>query len=143
MNGVCSQIMNKLIRKKLYPGEDEYFKKNPHVAGMAAEDNKIILNPYSGLNNQQKQAVVANEGARIFMRTTGFKPDFAVTPQQKKLFLNYGNDQDVKETIVGRILSNDSSAGDVTKEQRNFVNQLKAKMKMNTFNSQQKKGPGE
>jgi len=35
------------IRDKLYPGEDTYFKTNPHVSGMMAEDNRIIINPYS------------------------------------------------------------------------------------------------
>ena len=35
------------VRKDLYAGEDKYFKNNPHVAGMAAEDDKIIINPWN------------------------------------------------------------------------------------------------
>ena len=44
-----------------YPSEMNYFKQNPLVGGMATEDNKIILNPYSGLTRQQNNAIKQNE----------------------------------------------------------------------------------
>ena len=41
------------VRPDLYEGEDKYFKENPHVAGMAAEDDRIIMNPYSKLTERE------------------------------------------------------------------------------------------
>jgi len=109
------------IREKLYPGEDAYFKAHPETTGMAAKDNSIILNPYSNLTEQQKQAVIQNESARIQMRISGIRPTFKITPEQKEIFKGYGTEQDIRETIVGRIISGDLSAGSVTEEQRAFV----------------------
>ena len=43
------------IRTKLFSGEDEFFKNRPEVAGMAAEDDTIILNPYSKLSKKHKE----------------------------------------------------------------------------------------
>ena len=88
---------------------------------MATEDNAVILNPYSTLSEAQKQAVVKNEKSRIYMRTSGVKPKFNITDEQKKLFAEYGSEQDIRETIAARILSGDSSAGDITDEQVKWV----------------------
>jgi len=103
--------------------ELDWFKKNPETTGMAAEDNKVILNPDSKLSATQKQAVVVNESARIYMRTSGKTPDFKVTEAQKAKFKGYGSEKDIKETIAARIFSGDSSALDVTPEQTKWVNE--------------------
>lgn len=108
-----------------YPSEDDYFKSNPSVAGMAAEDNQVVLNPYTGLTPQQQFAVYENELARIKMRSGGFKPDFNLTPQQNQFldsntYATAGQD-DRRATIAARLFSGDSSAGQPTSEQLRFV----------------------
>ena len=118
------------VRTKLYPGEIEFFKKNLNTTGMAADDNSVILNPYSKLNDESKQSVIRNETARIFMRTNEFYPQFDLTPEQKETFKEYpkytkGNNRSVKETIAARALSGDSSAGILTPEQQQFVESLR------------------
>ena len=104
-----------------YKSEMEYFKKNPHVGGMAAEDGRIILNPHSGLNMKQLRQVAINEAARLWMRDNKYVPKFGVSNKQRSFFSGSpyeGNDDAIRQTILGRILSGDSSAGDVTDQQR-------------------------
>jgi len=115
------------VRDQLYPGEEEYFKKNPHVAGMAAEDNKIIMNPFSTLKDNEKQAVMMNEAARVHMRNKLIEaPNFELTPTQMEKFASYSKDpNDIKQTIAARILSGDPSAGDVTPEQQAYAAKLR------------------
>ena len=84
--------MDELIKyfgtRSPYEGEVKYFRQNPTVAGMATEDNKVILNPYSGLNNAQKKAVAMNEAVRVLMKNeSSLKPNFALTEEQKYFFL--------------------------------------------------------
>ncbi len=101
------------IREKLYPREDEFFMKRPEVAGMAAEDNTIILNPYSALSKKQLGAVAENEALRLKMRQDEFVPEFEVTPDQVKFFegTEYADDPTaMKQTILARVYSGDSSA---------------------------------
>jgi hypothetical protein len=110
-------------------GELEYFKSNPTVTGMAAEDNKVILNPYSKLSKAEKDAVALNEYGRIIMRTNpDFAPNFKLTDEQTK-FLGSNTYKDAPEqdrlaTIAARLLSNDPSAGTPTIDQLKFVNSL-------------------
>lgn len=113
-----------------YPGEDAYFKSNPHVAGMAAEDNKIVLNPYSTLSEAEKRSVVMNEAARIYMRTGKIEPpNFSLSPEQEKAFGSYSkNPQDRLDTVAARILSGDPSALQPTPDQIQYVNQLRVLM---------------
>ena len=109
--------------------ELEYFKSNPTVSGMATEDDKIILNPYSNLSKKEQDAVALNEYGRIVMRTNPqFAPNFVLSDEQIK-FLDsntYKNapEQDRMATIAARLLSNDPSAGTPTIDQLKFVNKL-------------------
>lgn len=110
--------------------ELEYFKANPNVSGMAAEDDRIILNPYSKLSKAEKDAVALNEYGRIVMRTNPqFAPNFKLTDEQNKfLGSNTYKDapkQDRLATIAARLLSGDPSAGIPTIDQLKFVNSLK------------------
>jgi hypothetical protein len=109
--------------------ELDYFRKNPQVGGMAAEDGRIILNPASKLSSEEKAAVAKNEAARLYMRENGVVPDFELTPEQKATFAGtaYGtpeNESALKSTIAARILSGDPSAGNVTADQKAFANDL-------------------
>ena len=115
------------VRDQLYPGEESYFKANPHVAGMAADDDKIIMNPFSTLKDNEKQAVMMNEAARVHMRNKLIDaPNYELTPTQAEKFATYSKDpNDIKQTIAARILSGDPSAGDVTPEQQAYAAKLK------------------
>lgn len=113
------------IRDKLFPGEDNYFKANPHVAGMAAETNDIILNPYSP-PNINREAVAKNEALRLFMRERNYLPQFGVTDEQRKSFkgTTYSEDDNaLRQTLAARIYSGDPSAL-ATKEQTEWVRKL-------------------
>ena len=101
------------LRAKLFDGEDSFFRKNKHVSGMAADDNSIILNPYSPLSRTELDAVARNEGARLYMRERGITPRFAVTPEQQKFFVGSSYDENpdaMRQTIAARIISGDPSA---------------------------------
>jgi hypothetical protein len=115
-----------------YAGELDYFKKNPSVAGMATEDNKVILNPYSNLKPEQYQSVAINEAGRILMRKPDLKPDFELTSQQKAFLdtTTYRNatEEERKATIAARLLSDDPSAGIPTAQQDAFVKTLKMQL---------------
>ena len=114
------------MRPDLYPGEDEYFRKNPTVTGMAAEDDRIILNPYSTLSDKEKEAVIMNEAARVHMRRNFDRPRFDLTPEQQTKFKNYSQDpDDLRATVAARILSGDPSAGTPTPEQMEYVQRLR------------------
>ena len=114
------------FRQNLFPGEDEYFRKNPNVAGMAAEDDKIIMNPYSKLSDGEKQAVMVNEAARVHMRRNFDAPTFTLTPEQEQMFGSYStNPVDIRSTLAARILSGDPSAGKATPEQVEYVKRLR------------------
>jgi len=116
-------------RGQLYPGEDNYFRQNPKVTGMAAEDDAVILNPYSSLSEQEKQAVARNEAARVHMRRSETKPSFALTEDQRRQFAGTpyeGNEQAMRETIAARIFSGDPSGGEITPEQNSFLTMLRA-----------------
>ena len=111
-----------------YESELEYFKKNPNVAGMAAEDDKIILNPYSTLKPQEQESVKLNEAARVHMRRGMLPaPRYELTPEQQKAFSTYGtgNIDDIRQTLAARLLSGDPSALTPTPEQQDYVKQLR------------------
>jgi hypothetical protein len=113
--------------RDIHPGEDKYFKDNPHVAGMAAEDNKIILNPYSKLSDKEKQAVMMNEAARVHMRRGMIEaPRYDLSPEQSKAFANYSKSlEDQRQTIAARLLSGDPSALQPTPDQLEYVGKLR------------------
>lgn len=127
-----SSLLDQLLREP-YQSEDSYFRQSPHVGGMATEDGRVVLNPHSPLNAQERQAVGANEVARLSMRNMPTPPP-PITPTQQS-FLNTvdngnpyagGDPTSQWQTIIGRLLSDDPSAGDVTQEQRDYASKVKA-----------------
>ena len=103
----------------------DYFKTNPHVGGMATEDGKIIFNPHS--KNVNYDAIGANEASRLFMRQNGITPQFDITPEQAASFKGTEYESDLpslKQSIVGRIISGDPSAGAITPAQKEFADQI-------------------
>lgn len=69
MGGIPQLPKQQTIERTPYQSELDYFKANPTVAGMATEDNRVIINPYSNLTKDEKNSVFQNEKARIIMRT--------------------------------------------------------------------------
>ena len=117
-----------------FPGEDAFFKSRPEVGGMAAEDGKIVLNPYSPLKEQEKSQVAKNEAIRLWMRENKPKLAFELNKNQIESFsgTEYSNNpQALKETIVARILTGDASAK-ASKEQIDTANQIMQKIEQST-----------
>ncbi len=132
MNGALGtpELYGYSLREELYPGEESYFKNNPQVAGMAADDGKVILNPYSPLSKAEKGAVAKNEAIRLFMREQGVTPEFELSKNQIGQFAGtkYAENLDaLKQSIVARILSGDPSAN-ATEDQISYANQLLSKI---------------
>ena len=123
--------------RKPFEGEDKYFKENPDTAGMATEDGQIVLNPYSTNTPEQQQAVAQNEAIRLWLRQNEVDPDFEVTEQQIAQFKGkpYANPENIKHlrhTLIARILTGDSSAGDPTPQQLEWAKKVAAQMGVST-----------
>jgi len=106
-----------------HPTEETYFKTNPVVSGMAAEDGRIVLNPYSKLSEAQRAAVTKNEAARLWLREHRVQPSFRLTPEQLQAFQGTPYSQDelaLKHSILSRFISGDPSAGAISEEQRQW-----------------------
>ena len=105
--------------------ERKFFLSKPQVGGYAAEDNSIVLNPFSTLLPKEQEAVARNEGLRIALRKhPELQPKFELTPEQQKAFSAYSkNPQDVKNTVFARIITGDPSAK-ATQEQSVYANLL-------------------
>jgi hypothetical protein len=119
------KMFGKKIRSKLFPGEDEFFRSRPEVAGMAAEDGFVILNPYSSLSKKELSAVAQNEALRLKMREDDFDPQFDLTEDQLKFFKGTEyekNPKAIRQTVLARIYSGDPSAM-ATPEQRKALKQ--------------------
>lgn len=115
------------IRTKLFPGEDKFFSDRPEVAGMAAQDDTIILNPYSPLSTRQLGSVAQNEALRLKMRKEDFTPSIDITDEQKAFFKGseYENDpKAMRQTIFARIYSGDSSAMATPEQKKAFKKYL-------------------
>ena len=106
--------------RKPYESEIKFFKDRPEVGGMATEDNKIILNPFTTLSPSEKSAVARNEAIRLYMRQNEIAPEFDLTKSQQKMFMGTEYEKDpvsAKQSILARILSGDPSAKDATLDQ--------------------------
>ena len=124
-----------------YKGEDTYFKKNPKVGGMMTEDNMIILNPYSKLTPEQKNAVALNEAIRLVIKKSNFPVEFDLTEKQKEFFKGTEyekNEDEAKKSILARLLTNDSSVQEPSEEQLNVANTLKSYIESMNPNSAKK-----
>lgn len=116
-----------------HDSELDFFRKNPTVGGMASEDNRIVMNPYSTLSPQEQQAVQMNEGARIRMRQPDMKPGFDLTDEQRTTldglpYYKDASDSDRRATIAARQLSGDPTGGKASAQQSAFVQLLRKAM---------------
>ena len=124
---VNQKLLGYKIRTNLFHGEDEYFRKNPKVGGMASfETGDIILNPYAD-PSINKTAVAMNEALRLKMNDEGFVPDIDISDEQKDFFKGTayeGNDDAIKQTIFARIYSGDPSAKATQKQMEAYKNYI-------------------
>lgn len=93
---------------------------------MAAEDGKIVLNPYSANTPEQQKLVARNEASRLWMSQQKIKPEFEITPEQVSAFsgTDYGKAENIlhlKRTLVARWLTGDPSAPAPTAEQKKYT----------------------
>lgn len=118
-------------RDSLYGLEHLYFMNNPNVAGMAADDGSVVLNPYIAMPIQQERSVYENELARLFMRETGVPP-VEITPEQNAFLdgntYRNANPDDRRATILARILAGDPSSGRPTQNQLEAVEEMRRRM---------------
>jgi hypothetical protein len=120
-SAVPQQVYGYPVREQLFGGESEFFRANPTVTGMAAEDGQIILNPYSTLQPQEREAVARNEAIRLHMRDRNIVPQIDVTPEQEAFFRGTAYetaDAEKRQTIIARILSGDPSVKSTPEQQR-------------------------
>jgi hypothetical protein len=121
-DAIRSLLLMQYPQRAPYHGEDVYFKANPNVGGMAAEDGAVVLNPHSPLSQEELGLVAANEASRLDMRHHGDLMTFPIAPHQKQYFAKtpYGNadTQHQRHTILARLLTGDQSAGPYTDAQR-------------------------
>ena len=109
-------------QRKPTASELAFFQARPEISGMAVKDNAVVLNPQSRLTATELAAVLANERSRVLMRSgRSQRPPFDLTPAQQEAFSTYGSPQDMRETVAARVLSGDPSAGNITEQQRAWV----------------------
>lgn len=128
--GPGSRVWGYKVREP-FDSEREFFRKDPTVAGMAADDDRIVLNPYSDAKQVDMQRVARNEAARLYMRETMPNLEFDVTPEQARAFRGtaYGEDRyALKETLIGRIIAGDPSAGKATPEQQAWAKRIQKEL---------------
>jgi len=127
-------------QREPFPAERDFFL-NQEVSGLppdkiaqgiAAEDNKVTLNPFSLQGNKDKEGVKQNEQIRLYLRNNHPDITFHLSPEQREAFKTYGyqaktpreRDQAVRDTIMARILTGDPSAGTATPEQQAIAQQI-------------------
>lgn len=128
------------LLREPYKTELEYFKSNPNVAGMMTEDEKVILNPFSPLSEQEKNSVYQNEAIRLHLKKNKYQPEFELTKEQRKFFKGTPyekNEIAAKHSILSRILTGDPSVGNATEEQKQAA-QLVSKQLNPSTNDKQK-----
>ena len=117
------------FRRTPHSSEQQYFSKNPQVTGMLSEDNNVVINPNSSLQEQEKKSVVRNELFRMLANKNA-SPKFSLTPAQVQSLTSTGYHnlpEDVRrKTIAARIASGDPSGGNPTQEQLQYIQQMLA-----------------
>ena len=100
------------------PSEMDFFQRQPHIGGYAAEDGMVVLNPFTSLSPSELGAVAKNEAARQWLRNMSAPPNIHLTEAQQQVFGGYSdNPRDIQDTILARIISGDPSVGQATAEQ--------------------------
>lgn len=119
--------------------ERQFFKGRPDVAGYAAEDNSIVVNPYNDhmRDPNKRRGLINIEGARLYIRSKNYKaadlPD--LTKDQRKFLMElpspsgkgkgYSTDElDLRATALSRYIGGDTSFPKSSDEQMAFAKSL-------------------
>ena len=111
-----------------------FMNQGRNIPGMMTEDSRITMNPFSELQEQERNSVKINEAVRVALKDDE-PPNFPLTIEQLFSFSSinngapYGSMDDIRKTIIARIIANDPSALNVTPEQVNFADNLAGKLK--------------
>ena len=114
-----------------WAGEAAWFHANPDVAGFAADDGSVVLNPYLRLSPRQLRSVLLNEATRIVLRCRRrASPAFFLNLWQRARFADYGTEIDRGHTVVARLVARDPSAGVPTAAQSRLVRRIRRSMNL-------------
>jgi len=119
--------------------ERQFFNGRPDVAGYAAEDNSIVVNPYNEhmRDPNKRRGLINIEGARLYIRSRNYKaadlPD--LTKDQRKFLMElpspsgkdkgYSTDElDLRATALSRYIGGDTSFPKWSNEQIAFAKSL-------------------
>lgn len=92
--------------------ERDFFKRRPDVAGYAADDKTVVLNPFAEKSDQWKASILKNERIRQYLRDYPKDFSFPIASHQEEWAKNneYGKDKGaLQQSIVARILAGDDS----------------------------------
>lgn len=123
------------LQRMPHPKELEFFHQNRSVAGYASSDGKIVMNPFANLAPEERHAVMQNELYRLLTRDQVL-PRFAgeLTSEQAKTlaanpFYSKATPEEQVDTVMGRLLSGDPSAGAPSPEQQKYLDEIGPKFK--------------
>lgn len=145
--GIKPAPINKSVQEQSFgfpvrqPTDDElaFFRRRTDVAGYAAEDNSIVVNPFSELmrDPDKRKGLLNIEGSRLYMRSKNFKasdlPD--LTPKQREFLMSLpspsgngrgysANEVDLRSTAISRYVGGDKSFPAWSDEQIRFAKSL-------------------
>ena len=113
------------------PDESEisFFNSNPEVAGMATDDKRVVLNPIGRVAPGAFESVARNERVRLLLDDRKLDPAIGLTKGQIRKARSWGgpygeNPKLLRQTLIGRILSDDDSLAPYTKEQQDYASKL-------------------
>lgn len=114
-----------------WPSEASWFRANPYVAGYAADDDRVVLNPCSQLKPRQFASVLINEAVRVYLRRRPRRcPLHTLTAWQRTLYASYGRPIDQVHTVVARLAARDRSAGRPNGAQKRTLAALESQLKL-------------
>ena len=126
----------KSLRRDPSASEASFFKKNPEVSGFASEDGMIVLNPHRKFTDEEEMSLLVNKASRLAIRRAPRSLAFPITQQQQGMFNDFAargvpgerSGQDIRETILARLVAGDPSAGIPNKPQVTEANRFRTEL---------------
>jgi hypothetical protein len=124
---VDQKLANQFPERNATDSERAFFQSSPNVAGYAAPDQAVVLNPFSTLPQESQQAVLRNERYRHAMGLMPSVPPFYPVNHQESAVAGSAYSQggrNMDETGWARLLSGDASMAPYTMRQEEEANKL-------------------
>ena len=112
-----ADILGKMFQQRQPTGsETDFFRRRPEVAGYAAPDQSVVMNPAF---NGNTDAVLLNERLRhVFNANPQLVPSQMTIAEHQRLSGGYQDDeQALRSSILARMLSGDTSLSPYTFQQ--------------------------